>query len=349
MSSTPAVTLAPPLAFAFGGPPGHGRIRSAPEDFQVEEDLGFAPDGAGQHMLLRIRKRGRNTEDVARRLPRHAGVAPAAVSYAGLKDRRAETTQWFSIDLAGRPAPDWQALNSDTLHILEAVPHGRKLRRGALRGNRFHIIVRDVQGERVLFQQRLEAIRTDGFPNYFGEQRFGRGQGNLQEAQAMFENGKRIHDRHRRGLYLSAARSLLFNSVLSERVQQHNWNTALDGEAVQLDGSASFFIAEADDSAIAQRLADQDIHPTGPLWGRGAPLVQETVAELEMQVLMPWQAWREGLERAGLKQERRALRAVAQELHWEFGAPDQLALQFYLRAGQYATALLRELFGDGAE
>ncbi len=329
------------------------RIRFCPEDFRVDEDLGFSPSGEGEHSLLHIRKRNRNTDQIARQLARHAGVRARDVSYCGLKDRVAVTSQWFSVWLPGKEDPDWSSIEEDDLKILEQSRHLRKLQRGALQGNRFEIVLRKIQGAQGEIEKRLSQIKRQGVPNYFGEQRFGRDGGNLSSAQTMFE-GKRIKDRFLRGLYLSSARSFLFNEVLAERVRKGNWNTILPGEAIMLAGSRSYFVCDQVDEEITQRLKDNDIHPSGPLWGRGELSAQGEVGELEKTVMASHSLFCEGLEKAGLKQERRALRLLVNDLQWtwldeleqetshEKRTPD-LQLTFTLPAGAYATALLREI------
>jgi len=131
--------LAPPRA--HGEPPARGLLRVEPEDFLVEEELGFAPAGSGAHVLLKVRKRNANTQWVARELARLGGCRPAEVGYAGLKDRRAVAVQWYSLPRP-RGAIDWQSLRAVDFEVLEAHPHTRKLPRGALAGNRFSIRVR---------------------------------------------------------------------------------------------------------------------------------------------------------------------------------------------------------------
>ncbi len=331
------------LPRAWGGPLGSAVLRSRPEDFQVDEDLGFSPDGEGQHLLLRIRKRDANTQWVARRLARLAGVPLKAIGFAGLKDRHAVTTQWFSIDLAGKPEPDWEVLETEGIRVLEVARHGRKLRRGALRGNRFTLLLRELQGEREAIGQRLHLLAEKGVPNYFGEQRFGRNDTNLRQAAALFKGELRVRDRHRRGLYLSAARSLLFNRVLAWRVSKGCWRRALPGEVVLLSGSRSFFTVEALDEAIERRLAEGDLLPSGPLWGRGTSPARGEALALERAALQGCETLCKGLESAGMRQERRALCSRPEGLSWEWIGSDRLRLDFRLPAGEYATTLLREL------
>jgi tRNA pseudouridine13 synthase len=294
-----------------------------------------------------VRKRDRNTHEVARALAKLAGVAQVAVGYAGLKDRHAVTTQHFTVHLAGRDAPDWSRLEDDSLQVLTAERHRRKIRRGALRGNRFEIRLRQLGGDRATAERRLVAIATRGVPNYFGSQRFGRRGQNLQRVEDLFAGRGRRPNREQRGLLLSAARGQLFNVVLAQRVGEGTWDEAIPGDVMLLAGSQRQFQHDPADTTIPARLAALDIHPTGPLCGRaGRALRPKAMALHDEEVMLgPWQAWREGLERFGLDADRRALRLAVQDLGWQWDYPD-LVLQFGLPPGSYATAVLRELMRD---
>jgi len=329
------------LPFAYGGPPLRGVMRAAPEDFFVDEDLGFEPDGAGEHAFVRIEKRGANTEWVARQLARFAGVGPNAVSYAGMKDRHAVTRQTFSIHLPGRPDPDWGSLQSPEFHALDCRRHSRKLKRGAHKANAFRIVLRDVGGDRAAADTCLERIAAGGVPNYFGEQRFGRGGDNIERARAMFA-GKRVQ-RHEQGLLLSAARSYLFNRLLAERVLAGNWNQALDGEVWMLAGSHSIFGPEPLTPELSARLTSGDIVPTGPLWGVGELRSTGAVAALERDAAASVDDLVRGLVACGLRQERRALVLRPSDLVANWLKDSALELSFSLNKGLYATVLLREI------
>jgi len=340
------------LPRAHGAPVLQARIRTTPEDFRVEELPGFEPSGSGEHLLLTIEKRGINTAFAARRIAEWAGVAEMAIGYAGLKDRHAVTRQRFSVHLPKKVAPDLFLLDRDDgderLRVLAHAWHSRKLPRGALAGNRFVLVLREVQGEREAIESRLCMIGDLGVPNYFGEQRFGRGGDNLGAALSMFA-GRRV-GREQRGMLLSAARSELFNRVLARRVAAGNWggngeDGALDGEVWMLDGSRSVFGPEPFNKALAQRLASFDIHPTGPLWGRGGLRSSAAAQALELAALADEESarLRAGLEAAGLKQERRSLRLRPGALAWNWLADDVLELAFALPAGTYATVVLAEL------
>ena len=330
-------------ARAHGAPVLAARIRTSPEDFFVEELPAFEASGAGEHLLLTIEKRGMNTAFAARRIASWAGVDESAIGQAGMKDRHAVTRQRFSVWLPKRVAPDIDALQSDDLCVLDHAWHSRKLPRGALAGNRFVLMLRGVEGEHAAIESRLEQIGWQGVPNYFGEQRFGRGGNNVQQAVAMFA-GRRVK-REERSMLLSAARSELFNRVLAARVEAGHWNVALEGEVWMLDGSRSVFGPEALTDDLQARLAAFDIHPTGPLWGEGELRSTEAARDFELAALQGDSALRlcRGLEVAGLKQERRALRLRPQALAWRW--PDDTALEFSfeLPPGCYATTVLREL------
>jgi len=332
-------------AFARGGPAITGRVRSRPEDFQVTERPLVEPSGEGEHAWLLVRKRGENTETVARQLARIAGVPSRQVSYAGMKDRNAVTEQWFSVHLPGQPDPDWNTINSGTLTLVRQARHQRKLRRGALKGNAFRIRVREISGDKALLEERLQQVATEGVPNYFGEQRFGRDAGNLHTADRLFAGTAGKLSRHQRGLALSAARSYLFNRVLAQRVSDKTWNRAIPGDALQLAGSHSFFVADAVDPELERRVRTMDVHPTGPLVGAGDLPVTGEVQRLEDECHADRQMWCTGLAKAGLRQERRALRLPVEALEWMWPQPDSLELTFNLTAGAYATSVLRELVG----
>ncbi len=333
------------LPRAHGAPVLSARLRQAPEDFCVEELPGFEPTGAGEHLLLEVEKRAMNTAFAARRIAQWANVAESAIGYAGMKDRHAVTRQRFSVWLPKKVAPEIELLQSGELRVLDQAWHARKLPRGALAGNRFELVLRGVQGEPAAIETRLQAMADLGVPNYFGEQRFGRGGGNLQQSLAMFA-GRRVR-REERSMLLSAARSELFNRVLAARVAGGNWNAALEGEVWMLDGSRSVFGPEPFDDALQARLDAFDIHPSGPLWGRGELRSTHAARAAELAALDGDTAsrLRNGLELAGMEHERRALRMRPFGLAWRWVAEDALELRFTLAPGGYATTVLREV-GD---
>ncbi len=321
-----------------------GVLRAQPEDFVVEEELGFAPAGLGQHLLLKVRKRDANTQWVARELAKIAGCRAFEVGFAGLKDRRAIAVQWFSVPRP-RTEVSWFDVRGEGFAVLEAHAHNRKLPRGALAGNRFTVRVRarDGVGAQLCaaLAPRLPQIARRGVPNYFGPQRFGRGGTNLVRAREGLGNLRR----EERGFVLSAARSVVFNAVLAERVADGSWEHLVEGDIANLDGRGSVFAADAADATLTQRCEQLDIHPTGPMWGAGNPATLARVLELESRVGARF-AQECGLcVEAGMAQERRSLRLAVRELESQ-PEPDACVLRFRLARGSFATAVLRELIAE---
>jgi tRNA pseudouridine13 synthase len=331
------------LPHAHGAPLGQATLRAVPEDFQVDEIPGFAPSGEGEHLFLHIRKRNQNTAWVASQIARALGLREDAVSYAGLKDRRAVTTQWFSVHIPHRQMPDLSAVWTDEIELLAHTWNNRKLKHGAHQGNRFVITLRDVSGDRDAIAQRLAVIAAQGVPNYIGPQRFGINNGNLTAGEALLAGKPKRRLNHREGLALSAVRSALFNKVLGERIGLNGWAVQLPGDVLQLDGRNSFFRPDADDAALPERLVRQDIHPTGPLFGAGTSPVTDDVLALEEAVAAQAEGLVERLARFGLDHQRRALRLHVGDLVSEWPEEGTLRLTFALPSGAFATSVLREL------
>lgn len=335
--------------YVYGGPSGTGIIRSVPEDFIVTEQLAFQPSGDGEHVFLQIEKTGENTEFVARQLARFAHVRQRDVGYAGLKDRHAVATQWFSVWLPGskgekdKADPDWTQLASANLKILMALRHARKLKRGTLSGNRFKIRIRDWQGDQTQTLQQLQAVKAGGIANYYGMQRFGYNGQNINKALAMFQGMKT--GREQRSLYLSAARSFLFNQLLACRVEQKSWNQPLTGDTYLFDLSNSCFKSQLPDEDIIRRLAAQEIHPSGVLWGKGDADVSGEALRLEQTVVGEYEELAQGLINSAVARDKRPLRVNVQDLRWQFINESSLELDFSLPAGSYATSVLREIIG----
>ncbi len=332
-----------------------GTIRSKPEDFIVEEIPLFVPSGQGEHLFLKIRKKGTNTDWLAGQLAKLLNVKRHDVGFAGLKDRNAVTTQWFSVYLPGKTTPDVEQLIPESLAanmtILEQTRHLKKLRRGALIGNRFTLVIRDCTGDKSQLEQRIQDISRRGIPNYFGEQRFGHQQeqdgdiiwGNITRATAWFSGEtKKPKNRNQRSMYLSAARSLIFNHILSARIEQGNWDKPISGDLFMLGNSKAWF-ADDTDKQLLDRILSFDIHPSGALWGKGLPESSSDTLALETQVAAHYPVLCQGLEQHGLKQERRSMRIQVTEMAFEWLDESSLELSFVLPAGSYATVFLNQI------
>ncbi|MCK5263829.1 MAG: tRNA pseudouridine(13) synthase TruD, partial [Gammaproteobacteria bacterium] len=271
------------------------------------------------------------------------------VGYAGLKDRHGITSQWFSVHLPGLPDPDWTQIElmegeEGNIKLLEATRHSKKLRRGALKENRFSIRLRHLKGSDDLatkIDQRCQLIAERGVPNYFGEQRFGHGMANLSAAAYMFSNDDLRLPRHKKSIYLSASRSWIFNRVLSQRVQRDVWDTKIPGDVFMLEGKTACFWDDGS-TELDERIKNKEIHPTALLWGEGELRTQAQAAELENRIVDENPVFKAGLCKFKVQQMRRSLRVVPTNMTWQL-QNDDLLLSFDLPSGCYATMVLREL------
>jgi len=313
-------TTLPPWPNAYPASGASATLKRLNEDFIVTELPLQQPSGEGEHIWLDIEKNGANTAFVAQQLAEAASVQEKDVGYAGLKDRYAITRQWFSIYLPKGETPDLTQLQHPEFKVLGQSRHGKKLRRGDLQGNRFRIVLRDVTGDRDAIEANLQAAASHGVPNYFGAQRFGFEGGNVEQGRAMLAREIRVRNPKKKGLYLSAVRSFVFNEVLALRIQQGLWGKTLPGDVM-----------------------DEAGRPTGPLWGRGRVITTDQAQALENGVAERHATLCAGMEYAGLDQERRTLVASPVDMSWAWPQADQLVLSFALPAGTYATSVLSEI------
>ncbi|GGA74861.1 tRNA pseudouridine synthase D [Neiella marina] len=325
------------LAYRFGKPTETAAIRKQPEHFKVQELIRVEPDGQGEHLWLNIRKRGMNTQYLVKQVAKWAGVAERQVSHAGLKDRHAVTEQWLSVQLPGKPDPDFQLLESDDIQVIAAHRHSQKLRPAVLLANRFELTLTKVSDPQAVIE-RWQKISA-GVPNYFGEQRFGHDFGNIEKAKQLFA-GKHFK-RHLQGLFLSAARSWLFNRIVSNRINEQQLQTLVSGDMLMLAGSRSHFMNQGE-SDLPQRLASGDVQLTAPMWGEGFEKLAGDYAQLAQSVINEEPELANGLVAQRVKL---ALRPLL--LKPEHGRIDQVVddvrIGFVLPSGSFATSILREL------
>jgi len=332
-------------AYLHGTPQSSGILRTQMSDFKVFEQLPFTPCGEGEHLFIYIRKTGANTLFVARELAKYFKVKEQLVSYAGLKDRFAVTEQWFGVHVPGKQEYNLDDLNIEGVEVLEYQRHNKKLRTGALTGNRFELILRDVSAIKAL-TERWQKIVEQGVPNYFGEQRFGIDGGNIDRALALF-SGQKVKDKKKRGIYLSAARSHIFNAVIDQRINRQVFEKVAVGDVLMLAGTQSVFHVDEVDDTIKQRLIDKDVDITAPMWGAGVLMTRDEPLALEQSIAEQNNEFCQGLPRFGLKQERRRIRLTISDAEIELlpsqEAENAVKVSFTLPAGCYATTVLREL------
>ncbi len=326
-------------------------LRRSPEDFEVEEIPSETPSGEGPHTLVEVSKRDRTTEAVAGELARVAGVSAREVGFAGRKDRWAVTRQWFSV-----PHFDPEealALELDGAQVLAAQRHSRKIRPGDLLGNRFRLVIHEVDdalADRV--HHRLGELEIGGYPNRFGTQRFGRHGDNAPRGAALLRGEPTRLDRRAARFLVTALQSAVFNRVLDLR--SVGIDTLRGGDVAvrhAMDVLVRVNEAESRSEEMARELRDFVLSPTGPLFGpkmwlpRGETLAEEERAMAELG--LPKFAELSVPRWLKLPGTRRSLRARLREASMSRGE-GSIELRFVLGAGSYATILVDELFAGTA-
>lgn len=329
-----------------------GRLKVEPEDFVVEEIPAYDLSDEGEHLFLWIEKRDVPAEQLIRHVARVLDMPSRDVGVAGMKDRRAMTRQWLSVP--AKLHERVSQIDTDRIRILRTVRHNNKLRTGHLRGNRFDILLRDVHPldgstlNPAAIALVTETVAARGFPNYFGDQRFGHAGETLQLGLDLLTRRKSKRDipySRRRFLFrlaLSAVQSDLFNQALAARVRDGLLDTVLNGDVMEVVDSGGKFVVE--DSVVEQQRFDaNEIVTTGPLFGpkmrqpAGEPARREAVildqAELTADSFVGFGDELSGTRRPYLIRPQALLATVAGE---------SLRLQFTLPAGVYATTLLQE-------
>ncbi len=323
-----------------------GRIRSTPEDFHVDERPLYLPCGEGEHLYLRITKRGLSTPDLVLRLSSHLGVKAQSIGVAGLKDAQAVTSQMVSLHGVKEELLSRLQLDDRLLAVEVLGRHRNRLRKGHHAGNRFGLVIRGVrEGAEESIRAVLETLLRRGVPNYFGPQRQGRGGVNFQIGADLLHDAERRNkmSRSKRLWFMNAYQSHVFNLILAKRIDTLD-RVFLGDWAMKMENGACFPVEQPE---VEQPRADRfEISPTGPLFGSRAPWATGVPGEIERAVVAELGSTVEELSAAGgecgFRGERRALRARLNDLEWHLDGRD-LTLSFWLVPGAYATSVLREL------
>ncbi|THB66808.1 MAG: tRNA pseudouridine(13) synthase TruD [Gammaproteobacteria bacterium] len=325
------------LARAYSFKLSGGLIKQRIHDFQVDEILSFEPDGEGENVFLQIRKSGVNTDEVVKILSKFCGVPRMDIGYAGLKDKNAVTTQWFSVRLPGKKEFNWYLLENENINLLNITKNRKKLKKGTIKKNKFIIYIRGVRLEDI--EDSMKYIAVQGVPNYFGEQRFGREGRNIMKLSDFFARKTKV-SKTQRGILLSTARSFLFNEVLSQRVSENSWNKALPDDVFMFSNGSSIFSANSEEN-LQLRIDRNEISPTAVLFGKYKK-TSLSLSSIEMRVIDENRWISEGLIAFGVELSRRKLKVVPQNVQCKED-DDGVEVKFDLPSGSYATTVLREI------
>jgi tRNA pseudouridine13 synthase len=322
-------------------PAAGGLWPAAVEAFVVEEIALYPFIGEGEHAALVVEKRGVTTRDLAAAVAGRLGVPPAAVGYAGMKDKACVAVQSFTVTGAAEDAAR-EAFAAEGCQVLTVTRHRNKLRLGHLAGNRFRVLLQGACAAEA--GAVLAELASLGVPDYFGPQRFG-GRGDNAAAGVRVLEGKMRAGRWKRDLLVSATQSLVFNEVLARRVEAGTWNQALPGDVLRREDSGGLFVCE-DPDVDGARVSAFEVGPTGPLPGRKVPAPKGEAAGIEEGVLADL-----GLAQALFDREsgsRRPLRVPLGPWSVEEGSGGEAWLSFALPAGAFATSVVREVTGTDA-
>ena len=339
--------------YAWSKPQVTGDLKTNAQDFYVEEELGFEPEGNGEHLYLFIEKQGVNTEFLARLIAKHADIASNKVTYSGVKDRHAVTRQWFCLHVLNKAldgAGLMQAISEElapeeSIKLVQMEKHPRKLKVGVHKTNRFVLRIRHLAGNLDDLKDRLALVALEGVPNYFGPQRFGINGNNLAQGGRWLakEPSPKKRLTKTESFWLSAIRSWFFNQALSDQVASGLWGQVFIDDRVQLQGTQSSFKVDELNANLLRRLHQLDLHPQLPLANNGALADTSILRAHSME-----QSWKGDemllaqLHRLSLGREQRATRVIPENMVWEL-LNDQLIVQFSLPKGCFATSVLREL------
>ncbi|TDO96413.1 tRNA pseudouridine(13) synthase TruD [Marinomonas balearica] len=349
-------------SYAWGAPTVSGKFKVYPQDFYVEETLGFEPSGAGEFLYVFIEKIGINTDFLAKRLAQIADISANRISYAGVKDRHACTRQWFCLHLLGKPV-DFSGLNDafrspEQVRVLKEVRHSKKLKMGGHKGNRFVLRIRELhRRESDQFLARLELVKRYGVPNYFGAQRFGINGNNLHHGLDFVGRGRQSKRRLSKteGFWLSAIRSWFFNESLHCQVQGGQWESLYVGDIMQYwSRNEQLRVKElSNDTLLALRTGQcSPLHPLlSEGWEKGT---SETRASIIRNIIEQRTDLYKGFLTFDCCREDRLTRLIPMDMAWELleskksetstqEPSEDLILQFELPKGAFATTVMREL------
>jgi len=325
------------LVYPYGSPLTGGVLKSTLSDFQVSEELGFEPQGEGEHLFILVEKSGLSTPELIARIARDYSLDPKNIGYSGLKDKHALTRQWLSLHMPGKASPE-VLFKGDGYRVLKQSRHHRKLRPGTHRYNSFEVLLREVRDFPDQTREQMQCIEKQGFANYFGTQRFGRKQDNVR--QALEQLSSRRLKRSRKGILLSSLRSYLFNRIMARRISMGCWELPLEGDVFMLRGSRSIFSDRLDDKLI-ERYRRLDIASTASLYGAGNNLLSGEPLAIEAQVFAQRDDITSCLDQQGAKLQMRAMRALVDNFSYVYNVEDQsLLLKLDLPAGCYVTTVL---------
>ena len=330
------------------------------EDFIVDEIPLYEEGKSGNYLHLHIKKTDMSTLEMIAVLEEQTKFHN--ISYAGLKDKYATTTQFISMPASYEKY--FAKFKHPQIEILDSFLHKEKLNIGDLKGNRFKIRLHDVTPKSAeKLDEVLQEIVRQGMPNYFGYQRFGQDEDHFEKSKEAAHGSKVFRDRRLNKLMTNAYQSYLFNDWLDERVRlcrdldymdldafEKKWGLSRD-EVTQLQGQSSIFkvlpgeimldvqtgkwVNVDDLQSVKKPYKERKLQPTGLLVGNKVWRSRGAAGAVEA---------RHDDDEVVMAGERRVAWVYPKEIKSKYIKKESIyELSFALPKGSYATVLLENL------
>jgi len=321
------------------------KYKKTSDNFTVREEPLYECDGEGDYIIVCINKKNLSTWDMTKIFSEYIGVKIREIGYCGMKDKDGDTSQYISFDK--KYEEKLKSFHHKQITIISTSYHSNKLRIGHLKGNHFSVSLDDNKHFDIL-SQRIDVIIKFGMPNYFGFQRFGKDKENFLIGKDILSGSRKIREKHKSKLFVSAYQSHLFNNWLDDRLLLSKENKVEGKHPFKLlDGDMYLHypygkIFQSDDIANEEvRFMDKQISPTGLIAGEKVSKSSDTAYELEQKI---------DIINVSTSKLPKKQMLGARRFAWVFPANlkivkngNTMKIDFYLPKGSYATVLLEQI------
>lgn len=348
-------------------------------DFIVREIPLYEFSGEGEHLVLELQKKDLTTSEALKLISAHTGAKMKDFGFAGLKDKEGMTTQFISMPAIYEE--DLETFYHEKIKILQSIRHNNKIKTGHLKGNSFFIRLKKVMPtDAKKLENAINLIKEQGFPNYFGYQRFGKfgdnytlGEDILKKQLEAKEKGlkqKKKFNPKLNNFLISAFQSHIFNIWLSKRVElsrfvnefspkelkkiygfddetiknlkaQKQFFKMLKGDVLYHYPFGKTFLCEDLETEL-ERFNKKDLSVAGLLFGKKALHSEGLAKEIEDEIYKNARVY-EDLENG----TNRYAWIWADDLEFKYIEEKAwFSFSFTLPKGSYATRLLEEITGQ---
>jgi len=349
--------------YAYDHKPINFNFAQTIERFFVEEIPLFKFADKGSNLILKIKKTDMSTFKLITVIAKATRLEQRDIGYAGLKDKNATTIQYISIPKQYE-RDVIKNLTTEKIEILEKYYSKFPIKVGQLKGNRFSIVLEEVDKKTEENIQKIaKELVANGIPNYYGYQRFGEDSKSYEQGKEIAHSGKKLKGAKEK-LLVSAYQSFLYNSWLSERVaisktvnknsienaskfleypielvkelakQPHFFKLFIGDEMQSYPYGKSYYLQDfkrASNDFVAHKFS-----PTGLLVGYKVKRALADAGHLEEAF--------DDTELYALKGDRRFAWIFPEDLTFQYSeAEEKLTINFYLPKGAYATTFLEEI------